>query len=945
MISNDYSITSSRDIGRFKLVLSASDGDTSNNESYHLYEGFNYVGRTGTDRAVDIPIDDLSVSDIHAEIYLSDISVKQSAIVHSASVPSVKSQVSKGHQVTIKDLLSKNGTYVVLDDGDSPTRKLMKGEVIPLRHMSRVRFGSVIATVVCDETIDRLDQSLAKLDDDLKDNIDITSSSNLCQQSAVNESGGASDKARYTESISVHNGRYPRISMSYNLDEMTQPLSHILMHMNDYDTVSSRNLMTEPVKEVKSNAATDVGKILQETDKPVPDDDDITVEGNILNTISNLEKVVSPCPEDVSSDITEVDESHYHTCVDGANDRPSYQILTELNKSFKRMSSDKLTAQDGRDNDDSDSVMSKVLARPVDSMVHVDDSCSHTMQDDSISIERLNHTDVSEINLRVADTVAVAASKAIDIETQVIIDESPRKESKQANEIIYGHDIDEVPAISYLIDTANPCITDNYHTKDVMDVVNAPAISEDRKISSDTKIDNIYRNDNENSVCHVGEGGQRRKQTKHGNKNLQNDPDKEETAAIVDHQSDLPIRKTTNTRKRKASESTETLSMNTGDTKDHLMAKQVSLDESIPDQWSLSVRSNSTNRDQDPPKAATASISKPCTPSRSETDKIRILHTGLDPDKYDLSSIPALCKKIRAIVVDDPHEATHVIVGEELKRTPKLMIAINIGVPYILRFKWLQDSVKQKKAILSSQSPFHSYVAQDEAKERQWGCKILDILPKQRSGDLFQGLGFYMLNGVCGDKAPPEEDMMKIIQSGGGYTFIMGYSKTASQDSKKLQIVDRSQDEIIAGHPSMNASQPSDKATLDIASNLIIEKEDKSDALGYESSYKDKMIVIANDKTKDQLNESLMQLASSGPGKGKIYYPEVIFQAIMRQELDWNSSIIDIDTSGPSNPSKRIRKDTANARPLKKRSVSDSIKQFNEKSLQYLHHPMSVDLL
>lgn len=48
-----------------------------------------------------------------------------------------------------------------------------------------------------------------------------------------------------------------------------------------------------------------------------------------------------------------------------------------------------------------------------------------------------------------------------------------------------------------------------------------------------------------------------------------------------------------------------------------------------------------------------------------------------------------MAKAIGAKIVDAPEEATHLItIDGTLKRTPKLMVAINCGVKYIVGLSW-----------------------------------------------------------------------------------------------------------------------------------------------------------------------------------------------------------------------------------------------------------------
>ena len=268
------------------------------------------------------------------------------------------------------------------------------------------------------------------------------------------------------------------------------------------------------------------------------------------------------------------------------------------------------------------------------------------------------------------------------------------------------------------------------------------------------------------------------------------------------------------------------------------------------DQPEISLSSALSCEDDDDINHKTKKRKKPCAKKIEASDdevidvpkphivtaisKSLIMHTGLDPLVVTVSTITELCSKINGLLVDDPVLATHVIVGNEIKRTPKLMAAMNAGAPYILRFDWLRDSAAKGRAIALTPSALRKYVANDAPKEKLWGSTILNTIMKPRNGLLFRDIGFIITHGVCGNRAPPEPDMRLIIYSGGG-RFL-------------------SVDDSVDG--------------------------DKS------------IIVIANDDNKDSLCDRLLDLARSGPGKNRIYSPEFIFQAVMRQEIDWDCGVV-----------------------------------------------------
>lgn len=148
----------------------------------------------------------------------------------------------------------------------------------------------------------------------------------------------------------------------------------------------------------------------------------------------------------------------------------------------------------------------------------------------------------------------------------------------------------------------------------------------------------------------------------------------------------------------------------------------------------------------------------------SSSPTLRIIFTGIPKEE-------AMAKKINAEVVDDPRVATHMIVGEELKRTPKLLIAINSGVRYIVHLRWLEDSCKRGKPldITTLQS---KYIVHDKKKEQLWGFEMEHTLSLSRGigcAGVFAGYRyFYYIDGVTEERVPPSEEMKAIIESGNG---------------------------------------------------------------------------------------------------------------------------------------------------------------------------------
>ena len=76
--------------------------------------------------------------------------------------------------------------------------------------------------------------------------------------------------------------------------------------------------------------------------------------------------------------------------------------------------------------------------------------------------------------------------------------------------------------------------------------------------------------------------------------------------------------------------------------------------------------------------------------------------------------------------VEDPLLATHLITGYPLKRTPKIMIALNSGVVGVVAVKWLEESAEARQPL-----PVEPYLIRDEAREQQWGFTMPDTLTRR----------------------------------------------------------------------------------------------------------------------------------------------------------------------------------------------------------------------
>ncbi len=175
-----------------------------------------------------------------------------------------------------------------------------------------------------------------------------------------------------------------------------------------------------------------------------------------------------------------------------------------------------------------------------------------------------------------------------------------------------------------------------------------------------------------------------------------------------------------------------------------------------------------------------------------EVAAVRIVFSGIEPESQLVEAIPG------AVEVDKPTLATHLVLGSKerrkkkktkpmsspgsetaLVRTPKLLVAINTGVQYVVCLEWLVDSAAAKQAlpieVSTSEGEGVGYLVSDEDKQSQYGFDMRNTLAtakqRQQAGgksSIFANLAVYCTEEVCGVCAPKEADMAGIIESGGG---------------------------------------------------------------------------------------------------------------------------------------------------------------------------------
>jgi hypothetical protein len=120
---------------------------------------------------------------------------------------------------------------------------------------------------------------------------------------------------------------------------------------------------------------------------------------------------------------------------------------------------------------------------------------------------------------------------------------------------------------------------------------------------------------------------------------------------------------------------------------------------------------------------------------------------------------------------EDAHLATHVIASDgkqPLKRTPKLMIAMN-KTPNIVLLDWLVESAKQGTAL-----PCDKFLVKDKEAEVVYGFRMEDTVKRikehlENETALLQGKLVYVCKGVAGNKAPSESEFKCIVEAAGGH--------------------------------------------------------------------------------------------------------------------------------------------------------------------------------
>lgn len=125
-----------------------------------------------------------------------------------------------------------------------------------------------------------------------------------------------------------------------------------------------------------------------------------------------------------------------------------------------------------------------------------------------------------------------------------------------------------------------------------------------------------------------------------------------------------------------------------------------------------------------PSSSAKAAVAASVAAGVGDESVVRILFTALPEDLISKEDAEIMAGKIAgALVVEDPTEATHVIMGDDLKRTPNLLVALNSGAKYVLYLSWLRDSSKKGAPLQIASLAKSKYIVRDKKKEALWGFR------------------------------------------------------------------------------------------------------------------------------------------------------------------------------------------------------------------------------
>lgn len=303
---------------------------------------------------------------------------------------------------------------------------------------------------------------------------------------------------------------------------------------------------------------------------------------------------------------------------------------------------------------------------------------------------------------------------------------------------------------------------------------------------------------------------------------------------------------------------------------------------------------------------------------------MRLLFTKVEEATYS--------KQLRKLqpmitVVSEPSQATHCITTAELKRTPKLMMAMNSGVRYIVTEQWLQDCIKAGNAVdvvegedlqqmdeqiralaadvtvTADSAVFDElrrrytasldksrYLLRDADKEKLWNFNMPSTLARLRISHtlrgvrgskegVFSGYGVYVTGGICGKTAPSAEEMQQIVESGDGIWISNLHDYADALTPGKA--------------PTSKGGKAAAKKKGAPAAAPAAAPLDNQEAMDPAKKPFQSVIVISHASVaKKELSNDLVNIIIASGALG-VYTVEVVFQAVLRQELDLRENFLD----------------------------------------------------
>lgn len=323
---------------------------------------------------------------------------------------------------------------------------------------------------------------------------------------------------------------------------------------------------------------------------------------------------------------------------------------------------------------------------------------------------------------------------------------------------------------------------------------------------------------------------------------------------------------------------------------------------------------------------AESNIAKQSSPIEStdveqkQESGIYLMFTKLEESAYQryLRRLPQVS------VTSDARLATHIVTTTELKRTPKLLVALNSRVRFILTDCWLIESAKQQAPIdlLPSASwktlentsadtaeaycealQHCPYLVQDREKEQLWQFQLAETLTRIRfvpaeKRAIFQNVAFFVTEGIFGTLAPSNVEMRSIIDSAGGVLcddlakFWRAQEQPLLQNSTSISTAAGALEEPV---PLISKRQR--RMTESKSTSTVREKQHRQELVdtGLLAQLRSRCMVVISHATvaKEQLPRDILQRLRRcaqndaprvcAPG---IYSIELLFQAVLRQELN-----------------------------------------------------------